>query len=391
MQFKHWLQHLLSRIGLWYGEAQEECRRLYGRSAREKTRPAGRWARLRIECLEMRITPSYSLTDLASFNGTNGGATPSGGLVEDSSGNLFGTTEGGGTSGAGTVFEWVKSSGTISVLANFNGTNGANPYGGLIEDSSGNLFGTTEGGGTSGAGTVFEWVKSSGTISVLANFNGTNGANPYGGLIEDSSGNLFGTTYEGGTSSAGTVFEWVKSSGMISVLANFNGTNGSNPYAGLIEDSSGDLFGTTEFGGPSFAGSVFEWVKSSGTISVLANFNGTNGELPYAGLIEDSSGNLFGTTANGGANGGGTVFEWVKSSGTISVLANFNGTNGANPYGGLIEDSSGNLFGTTEGAEPAAMTPQAMARCLNGSRAAARFPSSPTSTTTPTGRTPMPD
>ncbi len=188
-------------------------------------------------------TPAFAqtLTTLASFNFANGGSYA--GPVVDSGGNLFGTTAStgvGGTSG-GTLFEWVKSSGTISVLANLD-----DPAGGLVEDSSGNLFGTTTLGG--GYGTVFEWVKSSGSITVLATFNGNNGFEPAARLVEDSSGNLFGTTYMGGTTGVGHVFEWVKSSGTITVLASFNGSNGYGPEGGLVEDSSGNLFGAPRRG-----------------------------------------------------------------------------------------------------------------------------------------------
>ena len=148
---------------------------------------------------------------------------------------------------------------------------------------------------------MFELAQGSGTITTLASFNGTNGANPYAGLIEDSSGNLFGTAYQGGASGYGTVFELAQGSGTITTLASFNGTNGANPYAGLIKDSSGNLYGTANRGGTNGYGTVFELAHGSGTITTLASFNGTNGLNPVAGLIEDSSGNLFGTPPQGGA------------------------------------------------------------------------------------------
>ena len=314
------------------------------------------WQRswLILEQLGTRLTPSGpTLSTLASFNPAylSSGATPYAGVIEDSSGNLFGTTDSGGTYGEGTVFEWVKSSGALSVLASFDGTNGQNPVAGVIEDSNGNLFGTTFSGGTYGEGTVFEWVKSSGTLSVLASFDGTNGQNPRAGVIEDNSGNLFGTTYLGGANGDGTVFEVVPGSGTITTLASFNGADGFLPYAGVIEDNSGNLFGTTYLGGADGAGAVFEVVAGSGTITTLASFsfNGTDGRAPYAGVIEDNSGNLFGTTTQGGAAGLGTVFEVVAGSGTITTLAYFNGTDGQIPFAGVIEDNSGNLFGTTTG------------------------------------------
>ncbi len=299
------------------------------------------------------LTAAATLSTLASFNGTNGAAPP-GGLVEDSSGNLFGTTMAGGPAGGGTVFEVAAGSGVITTLASFNGANGAQPQGGLIEDSSGNLFDVTMAGGPAGGGTVFEVAAGSGVITTLASFNGTNGVAPQGGLVEDSSGNLFGTTIAGGLAGGGTVFEVAAGSGVITTLASFNGTNGVAPQGGLVEDSSGNLFGTTMAGGPAGGGTVFEVAAGSGVITTLAFFNGINGAFPQGGLVEDSSGNLFGTTMAGGpAGGGGTVFEVAAGSGVITTLASFNGANGAQPQGGLIEDSSGNLFGTTMAGGPA--------------------------------------
>jgi len=302
-------------------------------------------------------TGSCTITTLATFNRTNG-AFPEAGLIEDSSGNFFGTTISGGGGyggefgGDGTVFEVAAGTDAITTLATFDSTNnnGEAPYTGLVEDSSGNLFGTTYFGGANGDGTVFEVPAGSGTITTLANFNGTNGANPYAGLVEDGSGNLFGTTGAGGSSGDGTVFEVQAGSGTITTLANFNGTNGANPYAGLVEDGSGNLFGTTSGGGDANGdGTVFEVPAGSGAITTLAAFNGTNGANSFAGLVEDGSGNLFGTTDSGGSSGDGTVFEVQVGSGTITTLASFNGTNGAVPYAGLVEDNSGDLFGTTSG------------------------------------------
>jgi uncharacterized repeat protein (TIGR03803 family)/autotransporter-associated beta strand protein len=293
-------------------------------------------------------TGNGMMATLASFNGTNG-ASPYGGVIEDASGNLFGTTPTGGASNDGTVFEVAKGSGTITTLGSFNNANPLAPCGGVIEDTNGNLFGTTEQGGASSDGTVFEVAKGSGTFTTVASFDGTNGKLPYAGVIKDASGNLFGTTEQGGASGDGTVFEIAAGSGTITTLATFNGTNGKDPYAGVIEDASGNLFGTTELGGASNDGTVFEIAKGSGTISTLATFDGANGANPGAGVIEDAGGNLFGTTSGGGASGDGTVFEVAKGSGTITTLASFNGTNGSGPCAGLIEDASGNVFGAAAG------------------------------------------
>ncbi len=303
---------------------------------------------------------SSTITTLASFTGANGiGAHPADTLIMDNSGNLYGTTRNGGVFGAGsggygTVFEMAQGSGTITTLASFNGSDGADPEAGLIMDSSGNLYGTTCGGAFNG-GTVFELAHGSGTITTLATFNGTNGMTPSASLIMDSKGNLYGTTSQGGATFGvsdfgdGTVFELAQGSGTITTLASFNGTDGEAPDGALIMDSSGNLYSTTSEGGTSNDGTVFELAHGSGTITTLASFNGTNGSTPLAGLIRDSGGNLYGTAYGGGATGDGTVFELAHGSGTITTLASFNSADGLGPYASLIMDSSGNLYGTTSG------------------------------------------
>jgi uncharacterized repeat protein (TIGR03803 family) len=290
---------------------------------------------------------SGTVTTLASFNNTNG-ANLQGTLVEDSSGNLFGTTSQGGPGGYGTVFEVAHGSGAVTTLASFNYSNGDDPTAGVVEDSSGNLFGTTQGGGTAGGyGTVFEVAHGSGAVTTLATFNNSNGAYPTGSLVQDSSGNLFGTTYQGGPFSAGTVFEVAHGSGAVTTLASFNNSNGADPYGGVVEDGSGNLFGTTFLRGPSGSGTVFEVAHNSGTVTTLASLSYSNGTQSDAGVVEDSSGNLFGTTSSGGLYGAGTVFEVAHNSGAVTTLASFNNSNGADPVGGVVEDSSGNLFGAT--------------------------------------------
>jgi uncharacterized repeat protein (TIGR03803 family) len=291
---------------------------------------------------------SGAITTLASFNGANG-SSPFGGLVMDSAGNLYGTTYGGGASGDGTVFELAKGSGAITTLASFNGTDGAFPVAGLVLDGSGNLYGTARGGGASNDGTVFEVVKGSGTITTLASFNGSNGSVPVAALALDSQGNLYGTASEGGGYNNGTVFKVVKGSGAITRLASFKGSNGANPYAGVVLDGSGNLYGTAYNGGASGYGTVFELLKGSGTITTLASFGATSGANPAGALVMDGSGNLYGTTLTGGAPNTGTVFELAKGSATITTLATFNGANGADPSAGLLRDAGGNLYGTTYG------------------------------------------
>ena len=310
---------------------------------------------------------------LFSFNGTDGSG-PTADLIFDAAGNLYGTA-GGGEYGAGTVFELTPTAGggwTETVLHNFgNGTDGAYPSGGLVFDAAGNLYGTTPDGGTyscfggGGCGTVFELTPAAGgswTEQVLHNFNGvTDGYQPVAGLIFDAAGNLYGTTAGGGP--GGTVFEltptgdgnWTEE-----VLHTFGiGTDGAVPTAALVFDAAGNLYGTTYHGGTNNScvytgcGTVFELTYSGGTwwYQVLHNFgSGSDGYWPQANLIVDAAGNLYSTTFQGGTHGEGTVFEVTPGSGgrwTEQVLHSFNGADGYWPWAGLIFDAAGNLYGTT--------------------------------------------
>jgi len=309
---------------------------------------------------------------LHNFNndGTDG-VGPRASLIFDAAGNLYGTTRIGGTYGSGTVFELMPVAGgtwTEQVLHSFgNGADGREPVAGLILDTAGNLYGTTVAGGTYGDGTVFELTPAAGgnwTEQVLHNFNsdGTDGTNPNAGLIFDATGNLYGTTPDGGTYAYyGTVFELTPdgSGGWTErVLHSFgSGTDGSSPYTGLVFDAAGNLYGATLYGGTYGAyGTVFELTPAGGgswTEQVLHNFNndGTDGNLPHTELILDAAGNLYGTTRAGGTIGGGTAFELTPAAGgtwTEQVLHNFgSGTDGTAPRGGLIFDAAGNLYGAS--------------------------------------------
>jgi uncharacterized repeat protein (TIGR03803 family) len=269
---------------------------------------------------------------LHSFDGTNG-SSPFDGLVFDAEGNLYGTTYACGYAD-GVVFELTPSahgSWTESILHTFSnvGTVGdrENPYPGLIFDAAGNLYGTTEVGGPNGYGTVFELAHEAGgswTETILHGFSNKDGSgfDPIGGLVFDAAGNLYGTTYGGGAygtpDGGGTAFELSPKPGggwTEKVLHNFGkGADGSQPHAGLIFDAAGNLYGTTLTGGAYGHGTAFELSRRSGgawTEKVLHNFNDNSkdGFAPSASLIPDGAGNLYGTTANGGASGFGMVFE----------------------------------------------------------------------------------
>jgi uncharacterized repeat protein (TIGR03803 family) len=244
-----------------------------------------------------------------SFTGTAGdGYQPWAGVVRDSAGNLYGTTPYGGD-GLGIVFK-VDPAGKETVLYGFTGqADGDLPFGGLFLDGKGNVYGTTESSGSSFYGTVFE-VTPAGQETTLYSFTGgTDGGNPDAGLIRDSAGNLYGTTPRGGASGFGTVFK-VTPLGEETVLYSFTGgSDGSSPsYSSLVRDSVGNLYGTTPTGGTSDFGVVFK-LDTTGTETVLHNFSGTDGKIPYGTLAFDKSGNLYGTTYEGGAYGGGVIFK----------------------------------------------------------------------------------
>ena len=281
---------------------------------------------LAICAVTVLVTSTWAATNekvLHSFNGNGAdGYQPEASLIFDAVGNLYGTTYWGGTYGFGTVFELTPSGGggwTETVLHSFqpNGTDGNYPIAGLIFDAAGNLYGTTSAGGTYGFGTVFELTPEEGggwTETVLLNFNGTDGSYPHAGLAFDAAGNLYGTTGYDGTYHYGTVFELTPTAGggwTETVLHSFgNGTDGASPFAGLIFDAAGNLYGTTSAGGTYGTGTVFE--LTGGREQVLYSFKsryGADGATPYAGLIFDAAGNLYGTTYWGGNYGDGTVFE----------------------------------------------------------------------------------
>jgi uncharacterized repeat protein (TIGR03803 family) len=304
------------------------------------------------------------LWSFGSLEPHSDGCQPMAAPTEDSTGNLYGTTAIGGNDLAGTIFK-LTPPGAESVLWSFGETtDGIGPIGPMIADSAGDLLGTTFEGGLYDGGTAFE-LAADGTESILWNFsNGKNGLrgdgrNPAAGLIEDADGNLYGTTEFGGpyyadqAKSGGTIFK-LTPSGAESILWSFGkGSDGRYPVAGLIADVSGNLYGTTSSGGAHGAGTVFE-LTAAGTESVLWSFGGAgDGSTPAASLLMGASGSLYGTAESGGSFSDGIVFKLTprvaKGTWSESILWNFgNGTDGAIPQAGLIVDNSGNLYGTTD-------------------------------------------
>jgi len=296
---------------------------------------------------------------LYSFAGSDG-SQPSAGLVFDGSGNLFGTTQNGGAFGHGSVFELTPAQAggwTETVLYSFGGgSDGSGPVSNLIFDNSGNLYGTTAYGGTYGAGTAYELIRSNGwSLETLWSFGSADGVLPEGGLAFDQHGNLYGTLDSGGTQNAGAVFELIPHGGgwRAKLIHNFGGTHGARPWAGVTVDAAGNVYGTTLYDGPGEVGegTVFKLAPTGGkwTFSIIHNFNKGGGGGPFGGLILDSSGNLYGTTYGEGSCQA-TVYKLTPVANDrwkLSVLHTFNGADGCQTYGPVTIDSAGNLYGAT--------------------------------------------
>jgi uncharacterized repeat protein (TIGR03803 family) len=316
--------------------------------------------------LGLKYTVLYTFT-----GGTDGGA-PYSDLIPDGQGNLYGTTNAAGdpTCNCGTVFKFDVAGNQLTTLHAFTGSpDGSGSLAGVTRDADGNLYGTTNGGGEFNVyGTVFG-INPQGMENFLFSFGSDGGANGhgpyYGGLFRDTDGSLYGTTSVGGDLSkcnggCGEVFK-LDLTGQLTVLYRFQGgpNDGEFPTGRLVRDANGNFYGTTVEGGISgcFYGScgVVYKIDGSGQETVIYSFTGgADGGTPYDGVILDSSGNIYGTAGNGGINGNGcagigcgVVFK-IDTHGNESTFYSFTGgSDGGWPYGALILDPHGNLYGTT--------------------------------------------
>jgi uncharacterized repeat protein (TIGR03803 family) len=297
---------------------------------------------------------AQTVTTLAVFDGTNGAEPEFMSLIQGADGNLYGTTSNGGPfggAGCGTAFR-MTSSGALTTFYNFEcQTDGGYPHAGFVLGTDGKLYGTTSQWGTGGAGTVFK-VTAAGTLTTLFSFSDSQGFLATGALIQATDGNFYGATEGGGF--AGALFK-VTPAGAYRPLylfcKQFGCLDGGNPYGPLVQGSDGNFYGTTLDGGANHLsgergyGTVFK-ITSTGTLTTLHSFDVTDGQSPQGGLALGADGNFYGTTVGGGANGLGTVFK-ITPAGTLSTLHSFDGTDGSGPNAPLIQATDGNFYGTT--------------------------------------------
>ncbi len=300
-----------------------------------------------------------------SLSANTTGGSPIGSLVQGVDGNLYGTTSytDGAAGMGGTVFK-VNQEGLVNVLYHFCGqancSDGETPRGGLVQANS-SFYGTTSAGGAHNGGTIFQ-ITASGTLNSLYNFCSQprcmDGAMPDGALVQAIDGNFYGVTSQGGTNNFGTIFK-ITAAGQLTVLYDFctqpNCADGSAPEGSLVQAADGMLYGTTSQGGTNDAGTVFK-ISMRGAFTSLHSFNGTDGFQPVAGLVQAASGDLYGTTDSGGAynnncpSGCGTLFQ-ITPEGVLTTIYEFCGqsdcADGLSPQAPLVQATDGNLYGTT--------------------------------------------
>lgn len=334
---------------LWVGELN------WSGSWDDMTNSLGRGLPMALALALVLAAPAsaQTFTTIYSFTDTNGD-WPLTALVQDKAGNLYGTTIYTGPGGDGVVFK-LNTSGAETVLHTFSGADGESPEAPLLRDSIGNLYGTASHGGAYNYGSVFK-IDTAGTETTVHSFTGgtSDGCFPAQGLVTDKSGNLYGTTSLCGTFGNGTVFK-LDSAGKRTILHSF-APNSSLPQGGhLVADKSGNLFGVTYGGGsnacPNGCGVLYK-LGTNGKLTVLHRFAGgiKDGCWPYGTVAMDEAGNLYGTTWSCGAPGNGIVWR-VSTGGKETILHSFAGgaSDGCEPYAGVVRDSHGNLYGTTMG------------------------------------------
>lgn len=289
---------------------------------------------------------SSTYTVKKNFETVADGIVPRGSLTQASNGKFYGMTYLGGTNNFGTLFEYDPVTESYAVKVNFSTTNGSKPFGSVIQASNGKLYGMTSKGGAGDFGTLFEYDPATAVYAVKVSFNGANGNEPQGGLIQASNGKLYGMTYLSATlpnSNRGVLFEYDPVTAAYSVKVEFNGSNGNHPYGDLTE-ANGKLYGMTREGGVNGLGNLFEFDLTSAVMTNKLDFVGANGRNPMGGLCLASNGKFYGLVS-GGNGGSGLIFEYDPATNIYTIKADFDYDNGSNPMGSLMQSSNGKLYG----------------------------------------------
>jgi len=303
-------------------------------------------------------TYSSSYTKVYDFDSTNG-ANPSSSLVRGRDGKLYGMTVNGGSGGYGVIFSFDPSTFSYTKLKDFDYTDGANPYGSLMLANDGKFYGMTVNGGSNDYGVIFSFDPSSFTYTKLMDFSIRSGANPYGSFIQASNGKLYGMTEYGGYTGPdglsiphGVIFSFDPATSMYTKLHELSLDAGGNPYGNFIQTKDGQLYGMTLDGGSGrrgtpVYGTIFSFDSTTGYTIPEKTFTYPDHGGPYGSLIQAKDGMLYGMTNAGGASSLGVIFSFNPTSSTYTELKNFDGTNGANPYGTLMQTGDGMLYGMT--------------------------------------------
>ncbi len=311
--------------------------------------------------LHPAFAQNWTVSTLYSFGTTNGVHPSKNSLVQGRDGYLYGSTASGGSNDNGTMFR-MTTNGTLTTLCMLAGTNGDYPDSALVQASEGNLYGATAEGGNSSRGTLYRFTTNGAFTNLVLFLGGANGARAKGGLIQGQDGKLYGTTESGGLigSGYGTVYA-ITTDGVFAVVASFDKTNGANPYGELTQVEDGSFYGVAAGGGAYGFGTLYHLTTNSDIIA-LHHFDATNGALPVSKLAKDGNGNFYGTTFVGGpynlgstlgsgtgnpTNGLGVIFK-CSTNGAFTVLHYFDGTNGAYPISRMTLGRDGKLYGTTQ-------------------------------------------
>lgn len=323
-------------------------------------RSRNRWRIIFAACafLAASAASAQTFTTLAYFTD---GSNVFSSLLQGTDGNLYGTSNNGGTNGLGSVFR-ISPDGALTTLYSFcsesNCMDGFFPFGALALGKDGNFYGTTQNGGSGGLGTVFK-ITPTGVLTVIHSFNGSDGSGPEAGLALGTDGNLYGTTGSGGAingclGQCGTVFK-ITPSGALTTMHSFDGNDGALPSAALIQGIDGNFYGTTDSGGTGncnggSCGTVFK-ITPAGIFTSLHSFDFTDGERPVAPLMQASNGAYYGTTSEGGdagskgcSGGCGTIFK-ISSGGTFATVHKFFFSDGGALQSGLVQATDGSLYG----------------------------------------------